>query len=1252
MVYIVRVFIIVLLLVATSGCSGVKDFFNTLVNSGEDVPPVSGTITGTATKGALSNADIRVYTLDAAGNKNTLVSQTITNANGEWGLDVPSTYDLLLVESSGGSYIDESDNEPDINKKRKITLGATDSLYGLIFNGESTAAVNILTNSFYEELKRETVKSSDLVYTANMIRQKTINTFGFDIFTTVPTDPIDPSITATNPQKYYAMLLGGIANTVNTSAIYAHKSYMDYESIMAIMTDFIDCQIDGKDNGVPIPLGPVTLPAELDVKRETERFRNNNFKAYGSLGELVVNQAQWCLTGPQPVVSTEYVFQDGTIILYANDYVTDPDAGETFTLGTTFTSVSGATVIDNGDGSFTYNAFPAFVGVDQLTFEVFDSFGFKATVFLNLDVSPDGDGDGLTDSEETNLYSTSIALSDTDGDGFTDWHEVHAGSDPNLIASTPSGTVVGGSYNVSATWNIAGSPYWVQTSVNVNNGATLTIENGVVVKFDPGTSLFVNSGGGLQVTGGGPMPSNWNVIFTSIEDDSYQGDTSGNGPVTPTAGSWNGLVFGLGSSSSVSYARIYYPNTGMSFYDSAPSISYVDVYNTLAGDEAIVVHGGTAAPYLSFVNAFSGNYGLSLTGGAGGSYNDMYIANSIKAAIRFGQGSSPANMTQVTLSNVPTPYEVVGQDLPVTAAYINGGAVNEKYVVLSGPFDSGIVTLGSDPLANAGSVWLVNNVLDINSGGTLQFNTDGTYVKFDGPPSGINVNNGGTFNVSPTTGAVTFTSFNDDLYADSDSDGATTPPNYGDWQGIKFSAGSSGIVDRLTMYWAGTGVHVIDASPVFTNLKVFYSLVNNVLLQSSIAGTNSTSFANTTLNTSTGSGVFLASAGGTLNPTFNSTSVQFTSIGYPSIEVTGGSPTFDGVSTQGGTYGFSISGAASAIIKNGIVYDADESGIYANTTGLVEIVGNNIVSNGYGGTFNGGIYVLNAAAGTIIKHNLVRQNKASSGGGIRIDATNSVSVLNNRIIENEATSAGGGVFVSAASTVEIRSNTIVGNMVPGLGDAGGGINSTTTSGITMTDNILWGNLSNAITDDLNTGFVNSNTIEYNMLQESTTGVSLVTNTEGTDPLFAEGWYLGLSSPAFDTGSTASFPTYITELLSPITDAAGAVDSGQLDKGVHYSNAPIYVDAANSTVTPATQTTSISMQVQITITPRDSFSTWLGAGQNVTISLAGMGSVSKVTDLGNGYYTAIFTASATPAESGTLTINVNGTNLITQPVINW
>ncbi len=94
--------------------------------------------------------------------------------------------------------------------------------------------------------------------------------------------------------------------------------------------------------------------------------------------------------------------------------------------------------------------------------------------------------------------------------------------------------------SANTTWP-AGSVYVISGLVTVNSGVTLSLQPGTIVKFQNSGStkgkLLVN--GALQAPGTASQP----VIFTSINDDSFGGDTNQNGGATrPGAGDWDSLT--------------------------------------------------------------------------------------------------------------------------------------------------------------------------------------------------------------------------------------------------------------------------------------------------------------------------------------------------------------------------------------------------------------------------------------------------------------------------------------------------------------------------------------------------------------------------------------------------------------------------------------------------------------------------------------------------------------------------------------
>lgn len=198
-------------------------------------------------------------------------------------------------------------------------------------------------------------------------------------------------------------------------------------------------------------------------------------------------------------------------------------------------------------------------------------------------------------------------------------------------------TNISSSITTNTTWGLAGSPYILEISPSINYGVTLTIEPGVVVKSKLGKSIKIK--GTILANGTTENP----IVFTSIKDDSFAGDTNADGVATvPAEGNWTGLDFWDTSSGSVlNNIKVRYGTTcistdsvsldisnseinnceeGINFYEGEHNLSSVSVQHT--SEKAIYGTGGASiiADNLFLSDGYSG---LSFTG-----YTDVTVSNS------------------------------------------------------------------------------------------------------------------------------------------------------------------------------------------------------------------------------------------------------------------------------------------------------------------------------------------------------------------------------------------------------------------------------------------------------------------------------------------------------------------------------------------------------------------------------------------------------------------------------------------------
>ena len=225
------------------------------------------------------------------------------------------------------------------------------------------------------------------------------------------------------------------------------------------------------------------------------------------------------------------------------------------------------------------------------------------------------------------------------------------------------------------TW-VNGSVYVITGVATLNSGITLTIDPGAIVKFqNNGTTkgkLVVN---GILLANG--TVSN-QIIFTSIHDDSFGGDTNQNNNATrPSAGDWDNVtIASTGNGSIFTHTLFRYGgNVEANLLVNGASVSMSYSTSQWSANDGVRWTAGASGTIAN--NQFYNNlrYGIALLSSSLPAVNGNLIAFTRSYAI-WMEGSSPAAFTTNTVYG--NGYNAIG----VTGTLASGTwTSNVPYVV-------------------------------------------------------------------------------------------------------------------------------------------------------------------------------------------------------------------------------------------------------------------------------------------------------------------------------------------------------------------------------------------------------------------------------------------------------------------------------------------------------------------------------------------------------------------------------------------
>lgn len=297
------------------------------------------------------------------------------------------------------------------------------------------------------------------------------------------------------------------------------------------------------------------------------------------------------------------------------------------------------------------------------------------------------------------------------------------------------------------TWT-TGNVYHV-TSIAITS--TLTIEPGVIVKFsgtDVNGNFDVQSGGRVIANG----TANSRIVFTSLYDDSYCGDSNGDGTASaPNKGDWNSIGLDGGTNSSFTYCDFFYGG----------------------GYNGYVVHVGVTSAAFTFDHctfAHTKNSTSDYAAFNGGDYM-MDASESKLTHCVFFDNDRPLYCNAyytVDVSNIfhnpANPSQKNRRNGIFMWSSTDPAGATVSYNITEVPY---VMTTG---FTGGGS----------GATGTLNF-APGAIMKFTSPGNGLARAAGRTVNL----GTAILTSYKDDAHGgDTNGDGGASLPANGDWEGF------------------------------------------------------------------------------------------------------------------------------------------------------------------------------------------------------------------------------------------------------------------------------------------------------------------------------------------------------------------------------------------------------------------------------------------------------------------------------------
>lgn len=380
------------------------------------------------------------------------------------------------------------------------------------------------------------------------------------------------------------------------------------------------------------------------------------------------------------------------------------------------------------------------------------------------------------------------------------------------------------------------SPYIISNAFTIDSGATLTINPGVVIKFLESSSLTVNGAVDAQGTAAN------NIVFTSIKDDTYAGDTNQDGSATsPAAGNWNSIkILANGST----FDRVVFRYGGYKDTPTATHWANLRIENASTTlKNSIVEYSGAYGAWFKVAtgtidsNIFRNNnigsdgMGLITTDGSLVIQNNTFQTNTYGLRMLSAGGSHSLSVR----NNTFTSNTEEGIDANTVYPTFSGNSFSSNGT--NGVLYQGVI---SQNYAFSAGTYKISTGLSVSANTTLTFDA-GTILKFTN--SGSLTIQGNLLANGTNANKVVFTSIKDDSYGgDTNNDSSATTPAKADWSQVHIeNATATSSLAHSVFSYGTTGLKLTNSA----------ATIDNVLFKANTTGIKSVGTSTTTATTIT-----------------------------------------------------------------------------------------------------------------------------------------------------------------------------------------------------------------------------------------------------------------------------------------------------------------------------------------------------------------------------------------------------------------